>query len=69
VVAFVPDPCGVDGVHFGTRTRRWPCEPEGAGILPTGGVVPDPSSLSAVLAQPARPGGVRPDGAGPQQRV
>jgi len=32
-------------------------------------VVPDPSSLSAVLAQPARPGGVRPDETGPQQRV
>ncbi|MEZ0112800.1 hypothetical protein ABH920_006824 [Catenulispora sp. EB89] len=40
-----------------------------AGILPTGGVVPDPSSLSAVLAQPARTGGVRPNAARPQQRA
>ncbi|MEZ0115111.1 hypothetical protein ABH920_009146 [Catenulispora sp. EB89] len=40
-----------------------------AGILPTGGVVPDPSSLSAVLAQPARTGGVRPNATRPQQRA
>ncbi|MEZ0114284.1 hypothetical protein ABH920_008318 [Catenulispora sp. EB89] len=42
---------------------------QGVGIFPTGGVVPDPSSLSAVLAQPSRPGGVKPDETGPQQRV
>jgi len=42
---------------------------QGAPILPTGGVVPDPPSLSAVLAQPARLAGVQPDGTGPQQRV
>ena len=42
---------------------------QGAGILPTGGVVPDPPSLSAVLAQPARLAGVQPDETRPQQRV
>ena len=42
---------------------------QGAGILPTGGVVPDPPSLSAVLAQPARLAGVQPDETRPQQRA
>gem|GEM_PF-6845591 len=42
---------------------------QGAPILPTGGVVPDPPSLSAVLAQPARLAGVQPDETPPQQRV
>ncbi|MEZ0111094.1 hypothetical protein ABH920_005109 [Catenulispora sp. EB89] len=46
----------------GVRTRVDP-------VHTTGGVVPDPSSLSAVLAQPARTGGVKPDAARPQQRA
>ena len=53
-------PCGVNGVHFVTHTRRRPWEPEGSGPLPTGGVVPDPSSLSAGSANPpGRDGSLR----------
>ena len=45
------------------------CRARGPGISSHRWGVPDPSSLSAVLAQPSRTGGVQPDGAGPQQRV
>ena len=54
----------------GVRLLLYPARPLCSrwGLLPVPVCVPDPSSLSAVLAQSGRTGGVRPDGTAPQRR-